>query len=357
MRRLLPIGALLAVLAWAAPAHALELAVQDDPVLHDRSYSDASLALERAADLGAERIRVNLRWFDQMPLAQARAKRAPDVVEWDFTRLRRLLDDAEARGLRLQVTLTGPAPAWATGDKRVGYTRPNPARFGEFAAAAVGAMEGRVDRWSIWNEPNWHRLLAPARRAPSLYRALYRSGYRAITWLDPSAKILIGEMMPGANRTKSTPALRFLRRLLCSGCSPLYADGFALHPYNFARRPSLARSSNPDVVEMGSLSRLTRFLDSRRYKLRPRKGGRMPVYLTEFGYFTSGPLRQSPRTHARWLAEAWKIAARNRRVRQLLQYQLIDPWPKSITWRSAVMSRDGTPRPAFDALRALASNR
>jgi hypothetical protein len=258
----------------------------------------------------------------------------------------------------VQVTLTGPAPAWATSDHRVGNQAPSKKQYGRFVSAAVKAFSGRVTRWSIWNEPNWKSQLGPQSRAASLYRGLYRSGYAAITAEQPGAQVLIGEMMPGANRTHSVPLLRFLRTVACAKCPALRADGFALHPYNFARRPGSARSSNPDVVEMGSLSRLERALDalSRRGRLRTRRGGRMPLYLTEFGYHTSGPVAVSSSTHARWMSEAYEIAERDPRVRQLLQYQLIDPWPKSVTWRSAVLKRDGTPTAAFRALAKLASN-
>jgi hypothetical protein len=363
--RLLPL-ILLALFALPAPAHAIELAVQDDAVLLHRSYADAALALDRAVEMNAERVRVNLSWSGSMPEEQAEARRRPEGIFWDFSRLERLHEDATARGLQLQVTLTGPAPAWATSDRKVGNVRPDAAAFGQFARAAAEAFAGRIDRWSIWNEPNWHRLLGPAKSAPAIYRGLFRSGQRAIAQADPDAEILIGEMMPGANTKKSTPALKFLRALTCSRsdwkaakrCSGLKADGFALHPYQFARRPRDAKPANRDVVEIGSLSRLTSALD----KLRARRalvtpsGGRMPLYLTEFGYFTDGPLARSETTHARWMTEAWNIAARNPRVRQLLQYLMVDPWPEHVSWRSAVLERDGSPRPVFDALRELASS-
>jgi len=361
---------LLSLLAFAAPAHAaagLELAVQDDAVLLHRAYGDASLALDRTQEMGARRIRVNLAWASAMPVAQSKARRRPRQVAWDFSALERLWAETNARGVSLQVTLTGPAPAWATSNRRVGFTRPDATRFGEFARAASTAFAGRVTRWSIWNEPNWHRLLAPASSAPGIYRGLYRAGQRAISSVDPAAEVLIGEMMPGANTEKSTAALRFLRGVTCSRrnftaarrCAGLQADGFALHPYQFARRPRAAVPSNRDVVEIGSLSRLTKALDRLRSRgaLVTRAGGRMPVFLTEFGYFTHGPLRRSPKTHAAWMREAWQIAERNPRVRQLLQYEIVDPWPKRVTWRSAVLERDGTPRPVFHALRKLAFGR
>src|SRR5215212_6512778 len=136
MRRLLPISAaLLACLIPAAPAAAnknLELAVQDDPVLLTRSWGDDQLALDRAVEMGASWVRVNLRWASSMPDAQAKARRKPHTVAWDFGRLQRLLDSTEARGLKVQVTLTGPAPAWATSTHRVGAQSPSRTQYGRF---------------------------------------------------------------------------------------------------------------------------------------------------------------------------------------------------------------------------------
>jgi hypothetical protein len=358
----------LAAAATAPAAHAaadLELAVQDDAVLLTRSYGDSQLALDRTVQMGARRVRVNVRWAASMPAAQARAKRRPKTIVWNFGPLLRLLDDAGARGLRLQVTLTGAAPAWATASHKVGVNQPSARYYANFVTEAVRAAAGRVDRWSIWNEPNWFSQLGPRSRAAGVYRALYRKGYAAIKREQPGAQVLIGELMPGASSSRSTPALRFLRDVTCSRagwraakrCTGLVADGFALHPYNFARAPGKARNPNPDIVEMGSLSRLEKALDrlSARGALRTPRRKPMPLYLTEFGFHTAGPLAVSASRQARWLTEAWRIAKRDRRVKQLLQYLLIDPWPKGVSWRSAVLTRDGRTTPAFEALRKLAS--
>jgi hypothetical protein len=361
MRRLLPIAAVLACLlpaAQAAAATDLELAVQDDPVLLTHAYGDSAIALDRAQAMGAKRIRVNLRWAYSMPKSERTAKHAPHAVDWDFSDLARLLAAADAHAMKLQVTLTGPAPAFATRSHRVGNNGPSARYFAAFVRAAVTRFGGlgSVDRWSIWNEPNWHSQLAPASRAPRVYRKLYVAGYAAIKRLQPSDQVLIGELMPGANRTRSMPALRFLRGVASHGT--LYADGFALHPYNFAAAPKKAHNPNPDIVEMGSLSRLERQLDRLRahHLLRTPSNARMPVYLTEFGYQSAGPLAVTASTHAKWLTQAWYIAKRDPRVKQLLQYELIDPWPKKVTWRSAVLTRTGAPTPAYDALRKLASS-
>ena len=347
--------------AQAAPG--LELGVQDDAVLLHRHYSDALMALDRSAAMGADRVRVNVEWADTMPVRQAKAKKMPAVIAWDLEPLERLYADATARGLELQVTLTGPAPRWATANRKRGTFKPSPKQFGRFVSVVVTRFAGRIDRWSMWNEPNWHSRLKPARSAAAVYRGLYRAGHLAAKRADPAAQVLFGELMPGANSARSTPALRFLRAVTCvdrsyratRSCPALQADGFALHPYNFARRPRDARNRNADIVEMGSLSRLTTALDrlAARGRLRTPSGAKMPVYLTEFGFFTSGPVAVSAKRHASWMTEAWKIALRNPRVRQLLQYGLVDP-PRGVSWRTAVMKRDGTPRRVYYALQKLA---
>ena len=72
---------------------------------------------------------------------------------------------------------------------------------------------GRVDRYSIWNEPNWRTWLGPLKSAPATYRQLYSRGYKAIKQADPRAKVLIGETSPFARPGMSTAPLDFLRKV------------------------------------------------------------------------------------------------------------------------------------------------
>ena len=83
----------------------------------------------------------------------------------------------------------------------------------------------------------------------------------------------------------------------------------------------------------------------------------MGVYLTEFGYLTEGNRAQKPKVRAAWLASAFGLARRNPRVKQLLQYQLVDP-PEDEVWHSAILHRDGSPQPTYAGLaKASAANR
>ena len=159
-------------------------------------------------------------------------------------------------------------------------------------------------------------------------------GYAAIKAADPAAKVLIGETAPFSKAGLSTSPLAFLRGVTCvnkkykraRSCPALKADGYAHHPYDFAHAPDY-QYPGADNVTIGTLSRLTRALDklSRAGVLRMNGGGRMPLYLTEYGYFASGHRALSKKLRSRYLQQAYSIALKNSRVKSQLQYLLVSP--------------------------------
>src|SRR6201999_3793315 len=151
-----------------------------------------------------------------------------------------------------------------------------------------------------------------------------------------------GELAPVGGGHAIAP-LKFLRALTPRGSAPLKADGFALHPYQLTSAPTIS-AGKPDDVTIGTLPRLTKALDElyRRGALKTTRGNKLNLYLTEFGYLTKGSRKQSPARIAAWMTAALKIAQRTPRVRQLLQYQLIDP-PAGELWHSALLTRHGSP--------------
>jgi hypothetical protein len=108
-------------------------------------------------------------------------------------------------------------------------------------------------------------------------------------------------------------------------CGRFKADGFAHHPYDFLAAPT-RRPRNRDDVTIGVLSRLTGALDRlrrNRVLTHTRRNGSLNLYLTEYGYFSSGRRRRSQ--GPRWLTQGFDIAYRNRRVKGMLQYLLVSP--------------------------------
>jgi hypothetical protein len=318
-----------------------------------------------ARALGVTRIRVNLAWAYTMFPAQYSARNRPSQIQYDFSNIDTLVNRAAEHGMRVHLSLTGPAPRWANSRKKQpqsgAWFKPNATEFGKWAAVVAAHFRTRVDRYSIWNEPNWKTWLGPLSSGPALYRSLYSRGYAAIKKADPRAKVLIGETSPYGRPGMSTAPLAFLRAVTCvnkkykraRNCTKLRADGYAHHPYDFRHAPAF-QYPGEDNVTIGTLSRLTKALDklSRAGVLRKNGGGRMPVYLTEYGYFASGKRALSPKTTSRYLQQAYSIALRNGRVKSQLQYLLPTlPRGSDSTFNTGIVTQTGKRLPQYNALR------
>ena len=356
------VGALAVTPRDARAARGLEIALQDDAVFVQGRYIDGDDAYRYARALGVTRLRVNAAWANAMPRSQARARREPDQIQWMFQALDAVVDAAAKYGIRVHLSATGPAPAWASGGRKISGQRPKASEFGAYTKALATHFQGRVDRYSIWNEPNWGTWLGPLKAAPRLYRNLYQRGYAAIKEADPEAKVLIGETSPYARPGLSTAPIAFLRSAACVNerwkrvrrCPMLKADGYAHHPYDFLHAPSY-RYPGADNATMGTLRNLTRALDrlSRLRRLRFNGGGRMPVYLTEFAYFAAGDRMLPPRQRSRYLAQAFDLALRHGRVKSQLHYLLVSPPRKApgAFFNTGLMARSGVKYPQYRALR------
>jgi Cellulase (glycosyl hydrolase family 5) len=349
----------------ARAARGMELAIQDDSLfVQGNKRFRGNKAFDYVQQLGVTRIRVNLLWAYTMPSRQYNARRKPATINYNFSQIDQLIDRAAANGIRIHLSLTGPAPRWANAKRATtkrAWFKPNPAQFGEFARVAANHFKGRVDRYSIWNEPNWKTWLGPLKSAPGIYRSMYSRAYAAIKKADRRAQVLIGETSPYARPGMSTAPLAFLRKVACVNssyrrvkkCAPLKADGYAHHPYDFRHAPNFQYPGS-DNVTIGTLSRLTRALDRLRRSgaLRFTGGGRMPLYLTEYGYFATGKRALPAKTRSRYLKQAYSIALRNGRVKSQMHYLLTTlPRGSGSTFNTGLVTRTGKRLPQFNALR------
>jgi hypothetical protein len=348
----------------AHAARGMEVAIQDDEAFVNLGYyKNRDRALSIARSLGVTRVRIVVNWTQTLGEAQAGATTKPADPGYNFAKYQTAIDAAARKGMRVHLSLAGPAPAWATSNHKIGPRNPNTDYYEEWVGQAAEAFRGRVDRYSIWNEPNWYTWLAPLSSAPRIYRNLYTQGYRAIKTRDNRAKVLIGETVPYRQRGRSTAPLAFLRALGCVNrkyrgrrCPGLKADGYAHHPYDFQRSPKRPRRG-ADNATIGALSHLTRGLDrlSRAGALRKNGGGRLSVYLTEHGYFASGRRQVRRRLQGPYLKQSFQIAYRNRRVRSMLQYLVISP-PRGSSQRffdTGMVTTRGHRNPTFGGLRSF----
>ena len=168
MRRLLPI-LLLAALCWPAAASASpRQTVTFEAPRELLSASTRDATLDQITGFGVTHVRQLVYWRDYAPDAgqqdQAGASTPSDpnaypADKWD--NLDGLVAAAEARGVAVTLTLTGPVPKWATRAKRDNLTDPDAKEFGAFATAIGRRYGDAVSTWSIWNEPNQPQFLKP----------------------------------------------------------------------------------------------------------------------------------------------------------------------------------------------------
>jgi len=386
-------AAALAALAVAGPAHASptqESIIQDDPLLLDaRSQAEVDDAFARLRSTGADRVRVSLFWFLVAP-ASADQQRPPGPYATEaWAPYDRIVRAAARTRTPLLVTLTGPAPAWATPGARCedapgrgcgeGVFRPGAREFGAFVRAAGERYPG-ITMWSIWNEPNYPSSLKPVWAAnrprteeemvpasPRHYRGLIAAAWAGLLASGHGGdRILIGETAPrgGKNPRELGNAMapaEFVRELYCvnarhkpwtgqaaraRGCPDtpsarssfasenpglFRSQGWAHHPFSLARRrwhlPTW-RHQLADNVAIGNLDHLVGTLD----RCARAWGGpaRKSLWITEYGYQTTPPdpvAGVAPARQGPLYAWGEEIAYRNPRVASIAQFLLEDDAP------------------------------
>src|SRR4051794_6277751 len=376
-RRLLPI-LLLVLLAFPAAASAAStqsMTFEAPRELLDPSTRDH--ALREIHNFGVDRIRVLVYWQNYAPAPKSKRKPAFDATDpgayppgaWD--RLDALFAGAAARGIGVQLTLTGPVPRWATASRKDNVTRPSPKEFQAFATAVGRRYGSRVGSWSIWNEPNHPEFLAPQfvkkhAKSPRIYRQLFLAGQRGLRASGNGRDtLLFGETAPRGTPRVVAP-LAFLRGALCLSrtyhrkghCRRITASGYAHHAYTTRSGPRF-RPPDRDDVTIGVLSRLTSALNKAGKAGAITRG--LGIYLTEFG-IQSTPDRifgVSLTRQAEYIAIAEHMAFVNPRVKSFSQYLLRDDKPRKARSRieryggfeSGLRFANGKAKPSYAAFR------
>lgn len=350
----------------------MELAVAEGALSLPAGHPHRNWAFNRAKELGVTHIKGFVIWEktpngvydDSSPLFQ----------QWDST-----IDEARQRGFKVQLSLNGFASKLYGGDNRTGID-PDPREYEKFVTACAKHFKGRVQRYSVWNEPNYSVFLMPKVDGTNVvgdltpkeekerwqseflpknavrYRELYEVAYRAIKAVDPTAQVLIGEL------SASQDPLRFLDLVAPKG-THLVADGLAHHPYQFAVAPDAPGNPHSTRIGISELNRLKTHLArlASEGRLTTPEGGQLPLYLTEFGYQRKeGRTYASPSTQideaqrALWLPKAFEVA-RQAGVRQLLYFMLLPPAP-DYPWDTSILDANGNPLPSYVALKDWASS-
>jgi hypothetical protein len=359
----MPFVCLIALLALLVPASAAaapdaDVAIMDDQLLlNEQDSTVVDSYMSRFRWLGVDRVRVSAFWNQIAPRPGRKRKPIFDAgssadPKYHFTNLDRVVQSAARHGLKVLISITTPAPLWATGDpsREDPVWKPKPAEFALFARAVAERYTLEADQLAVSNEPNQPGWLRPQSNkrgyyAPHHYRRMVNAAFPAIRAANPSATILVGELASSGSMNRgpgsSIRPLAFLRSFSCvsrsfrkvrSGpCRNFKAPRAHVighHPYSFFAPPT-RHSAHRDDAAIGDGRRLLRFLDRlvRRGRLISARGGKLDVDYTEFGYQTDPPdpyAGISLRKQDRWLQEAARVAWATPRVRSLTQFRLSD---------------------------------
>ncbi|HEY0516874.1 MAG TPA: hypothetical protein VGD00_07110 [Solirubrobacteraceae bacterium] len=348
--------ALAAPLALAAPAsasHGQTTYFEAGNMLLEPSKRGK--AFEQMQALGVHALRVELYWASLVPSATSATQpstfKGTDPASYDWSSYDPVIAEAARLHWPVLLTVTSPAPRWATSDRKAPYvTRPGDKYFEEFMTALARHYGSQISAWSIWNEPNHPAFLRPQWNAngtpasPRIYRGLYQAGYAGLQAGGIAhPKVLFGETAPvgyasinakreGKNALLHDVApLTFLRNALClnnsyhraGSCGQLPISGYAHHAYTLPAGPYYV-PANRDSVTIGAISRLSVALD--RAAAAHAIPAHVPIYLTEFGVqsFPNHELGVPAGRQAEFDAIAERIAWSNGRVAAFSQYLLRD---------------------------------
>jgi hypothetical protein len=278
--------------------------------------------------------------------------------------LDQLVQNAAAHGMQVLVTITG-TPRWANGGRSPNYAPKSMTTLTQFAHMLAARYSGKnsefgtVTRWSIWNEPNLGRFLAPQYSGKKIvsgatYAKLYMAGYKGIKAGNKLAQVAAGETSnrgrnhPTGSVGNDTVAPALFAQMVARANPHLPFAAWATHPYPsvYALGPG-QKVAYPNVA----LSTMTHFgTDLKKWFHR-----NVPIWITEYGEQTKPEYRLGGVTYAKQAADlkkAMQLARANPYVGMFIWFIFRDS--TSATWASGVEKKSGAKKPSFAAFTSQA---
>lgn len=321
------------------PVHLRLFGFNDNSVAQGIASPDADAALARRA--GANALRVTLDWRS--------VEKVPGY--YDFRLYDGIYSALAARGVR-PVWIALFAPAWAHPGAcppalQACAAPPDPAHDVAWAAfiRAVVRRYPSSAGVEVWNEPNYVTFWYP-RPDPARYVDLLATAYRAVHAEAPSIPVVSGGFgdKPVDPATGDVDLVAFTRAVFARG-GGRYMDALGFHPYPLGADESYA-------LQMITAVRAIR--DA--YGLHS-----LPLWATETGVSTSGsaPLAVTPSGQARELVDLYERIGAMEDVQALFFHTLLEPpfGAGDPETGYGIAHEDGTPKPAFTALRAAVARR
>jgi len=346
-----------------ASAHAatrMPVGFYDDPSF--RWSPVATQNFVSAQKTGATVVHTLADWSQLAPTKPKQPLNGDDPA-YQLADLDQFVQNAAAHGMQVLVTITG-TPRWANGGRMPNYAPKSMTTLTQFAHMLAARYNGKngfgtVTRWSIWNEPNLGRFLAPQYRGKTIvsgatYARLYLAGYRGIKAGNRFAQVAAGETSnrgrnkPTGSVGNDTVAPALFAQLVAKANPHLQFSAWATHPYPSEYRLGPGQKvAYPNVA----LSTMSRFgADLKKWFHRA-----VPIWITEYGEQTKPEDKFGGITYARQAADikkAMRLAQANPYVQMFIWFIFRDS--TSATWASGIEKRTGAKKPGYAAFAATA---
>lgn len=296
---------------------------------------------------------------------------ANDQFGWDEPD--RIVNAVNQAGLKLLARVDNQ-PRWARKDGLFPGAGPpdNLQDWADFLTALATRYRGRIQAYQLWNEPNLDREWGNRRPSAKEYAELLRVGYQAIKRADPNAYVISAGLSPTTNQSdQAWPDVLYLDELYQAGAKP-YFDILGVHAAGFRSEPEedpavvahdRARTNeDPSPVERRRVYAFRHVEDLRAVMVK-HGDAEKTVAILEMGW-TSDTRPDSPyawhsvseEEKADYLVRAFKWARAHWApwMGLMTVIYLPDPaWtPKDEQYHWSITNGDGTPRPAYQALKA-----
>lgn len=295
----------------------------------------------------------------------------PSEEVYDFGALDAVVFGLSDARIRLLITLDN-SPAWARSNQLEDGPPDDFADFARFAGVLAGRYAGRVTAYQVWNEPNLRRewLSDIHRIDPMSYYELFLQTRAAITAADPAARVITAGLAPtgfndGVNALNDRLYLQALYDLGIGRVS----DGIGVHALGFANPPDSRCCEPAEGVSTHFESRSFYFRDTiEDYQaIAQANDDARPLWVTKFGWGTADGSPEpsadfvymtytDPLEQAQYIPDGFAVGQSLGYVGPMFLYNLNGcslPDGRAEPCYFSLTGADGTPRAAFNALRAL----
>ncbi len=316
-----------------------------------------------AADAGFKWVKQRFEWRNI-------EKNGKGQFEWQEPD--RIVQAIQDSGLRV-IARVDNQPKWASA--KVAFPASGPPDdlrdWTAYLTALATRYKGKIQAYEIWNEPNLSREWGEQKPDPVAYTNMLKASYQAIKAADPQALVISAGLSPTTeNDDQAMPDMNFYRAMLANGAQGSFdllganAPGFKAppceDPAQVAADPTLT-NGDPSPVDARRVYAFRHVEDV--HNLLVQQSVDKQIGIMEMGWTTDKRPNSPYAWHSvsedlqgQYLVDAFKCAKDNMSpwLGMMSVIYIPDPsWtPQQEQFWWAITNPDGTPRPAYTALKA-----